>query len=105
MGVRQESKRDVAEKMHERYLKASRKEKGRLLEEFVELTGYHPKHAQVLLRHGPPRPDEDEAAAGRPVAYGPPVVVALMVDHRPPCRGGDELDLRQAAGGGTADNG
>lgn len=55
MGVRRDSKRDVAEKMHERYLKASRKEKGRVLEEFVELTGYHRKHAQVLLRHGPPR--------------------------------------------------
>ncbi len=39
MGVRRESKRDVAKKMYERYLKASRAEKGELLEEFVELTG------------------------------------------------------------------
>ena len=77
--MRQESKRDVTEKMHERYLKASRKEKGRLVEEFVELTGYHPKHAQVLLRHGPPRRGLGLVRAGRLVTYGPRVVVALKV--------------------------
>ncbi len=79
MGVRQQSRQDVAEKMHERYLKATRKEKGRLLEEFVELTGYHPKHAQVLLRHGPLRGGLGLVGAGRPVTYGPQVVMALKV--------------------------
>ncbi len=79
MGVRQQSKWDIAEKMHERYLKATRKEKGRLLEEFVELTGYHPKHAQVLLRHGLPRRGLGLVRAGRPVMYRPQVVMALEV--------------------------
>ncbi len=77
--MRQESKRDVAEEMHERYLKASRKEKGQLLEGFVELTGYHPKHAQVLLRHGAPRRGLGLVRAERLVTYGPRVVVALKV--------------------------
>lgn len=53
--MRKASKRDVAEKMRERYVKVSRPEKGRLIDELVELTGYHRGHAQRLLRGGPPR--------------------------------------------------
>src|SRR5215510_3236898 len=37
----------------ERYQRASKKEKGKILNEFVESTGYHRKHASSLLsRHG-----------------------------------------------------
>ncbi len=54
MSVRRESKRDIAERMHERYLKAkTRAQKAELLDEMVELTGYHRGHAQRLLRGGP----------------------------------------------------
>ena len=53
MGARQRSKRDVAERMRERYLEASRAEKGKLLEEFVELTGYRRTYARTLFKHGP----------------------------------------------------
>lgn len=54
MGVRAESKRDVAARMHERYLKAeTRAEKGRLIGELVEITGYDRTYAQALLEHGP----------------------------------------------------
>ena len=37
----------------ERYRNASRSEKGRVLDEFVKLTGYHRKHAVRLPNSGP----------------------------------------------------
>jgi len=78
--VRQQSKRDVAQRMRERYLRAKGKaDKTRLLDEFVELTGYDRVYARVLLRHGPPVRTGSIRRAGRPCAYGPQVVVALRV--------------------------
>ena len=53
-----------------RYREARRVEKGRILTEFAEITGYHRKHAERLLRSGSrsdrsrPRPERrlyDEA--------------------------------------------
>jgi hypothetical protein len=79
MGVRQESKHELAEGWHERYLKAGRKERGRLLDEFVALTGYHRKYATGLLKHGPPAPCPRSARRGRPVKYGPSVLAALEI--------------------------
>lgn len=37
-------------KLRERYRKATKKQRGRILDEFVETTGYHRKHAVALLR-------------------------------------------------------
>ncbi len=79
MGVRQESKHELAEGWHGRYLKADRKERGRLLDEFVALTGYHRKYANSLLKHGPPRQGARLGRRGRPVVYGPAVLAALEV--------------------------
>src|SRR5512138_2698260 len=79
MGVRQESKHELAEGWHERYLKAGRKERGRLLDEFVALTGYHRKYATGLLRHGPPVRTGRLRKRGRPVTYGPAVLSALEI--------------------------
>jgi hypothetical protein len=49
----------------ERYSKGRRAEKGRILDEFVAVTGFHRKHAMRVLRGGPaPRPERrlyDEA--------------------------------------------
>ena len=58
--------------MRARYLKANRKGKGRVLDEFTEVTGYHRKAAIRLLgRDGGPPPKERR---GRPRRYDPNVV-------------------------------
>jgi len=59
---------DRADALRERYRSASKAEKSRLLDEFVQDTGYHRKHAVRLLRrgfHGPRRRlyDDSDAAA------------------------------------------
>jgi hypothetical protein len=79
MGVRRESKHELAEGWHGRYLKADRRERGRLLDEFVALTGYHRKYANSLLKHGPPKAGALARRRGRPVVYDPSVLSALEV--------------------------
>jgi hypothetical protein len=79
MKVRKESKHELAQSLHPRYVRASRKLKGFLLDEFVSVTGYHRKYAQILLRHGPPRAGRSVRRPGRPVTYGPAVLAALQV--------------------------
>jgi hypothetical protein len=37
-----------------RYARASRTERGRILDEFVAVTGYHRKHAMRVVRSGQP---------------------------------------------------
>jgi hypothetical protein len=81
MGVLAISKREVAQEIQPRYLKASRMEKSHLLDEFVQLTGYHRKYAMTLLRQGPPAARARPSAKprqGRPLQYGVRVVAALM---------------------------
>ncbi len=46
------SKRELADTIRDRYLKASKAEKQQILDEFVSATGYHRKYAIRLLRHG-----------------------------------------------------
>lgn len=77
MGVRQASKHDLAVALQRRYWAAAKREQGRLLDEFVAVTGYHRKHALVLLRRGPP--PARRGHGGRPVVYGADVVAALEV--------------------------
>ena len=43
-------RRAVATKTAQRYQRARKKEKGKILDEFVELTGYHRVHARAVLR-------------------------------------------------------
>lgn len=75
-----ESKIELARALRGRYLRASRAEKGRMVDEFVAVTGYHRKYALMLLRHGPPTPAAGPAhRRGRRVRYGPPVVRAVQV--------------------------
>ena len=52
MGVRRQSKREYMARMQRRYLKATKREKSTLLDEVIEVTGYHRRHAVRVLRHG-----------------------------------------------------
>lgn len=96
MGVQRQSKWEYMARMQGRYLKATKREKGRLLDEAVEVTGYHRRHALRVLRHGrfpgPPRAAHQGrpvvatagrgslvAPRGRPRVYSSVVVGALRV--------------------------
>lgn len=60
-----------------RYRKASKKEKGQVLDEFCRTTGMHRKSATRLLNGGCKR-KRGGGKRGRPVQYGPKVTVALL---------------------------
>ena len=66
------TKRELTEAIGERYRRSGRSDKGRILEEFIQLTGYHRKHAiRVLSRElltprdkpGPQRRYDDDVCA------------------------------------------
>lgn len=61
----------------ERYRRASRGEKARLLDEFTQVTGYHRKAAIRRLAQATPK--AKGVRAGRTKQYGPPVAEALNV--------------------------
>ncbi|HEY7064515.1 MAG TPA: transposase [Chloroflexota bacterium] len=75
MAVRQQSKHELAAALQGRYVKAGRKEKGQILDEFGAATGYHRKWALGLLRQGPP--EARRGRGGRPRVYSAVVVGAL----------------------------
>ena len=58
-----------------RYLVAGKEEKGRVLDEFCQATGYHRKAAVRALRRGPA---VRVVRGGRPRRYGPEVQETLM---------------------------
>ena len=76
--VQQASRHDLARALAPRYVHASRREKGQLLDEFCALTGYTRKHALVLLRH-PPAEQSAATQRGRKPSYGPAEVQLLRV--------------------------
>jgi hypothetical protein len=61
--------------MRERYVVASRREKSRLLDEAVTMTGYHRK---ALIRGWRSERRRQRRRGGRPVRYGPAVIRALV---------------------------
>lgn len=71
----QKSKRELLEAIRPRYLKAGRKGKKLILDEFTAATGYHRKYATRLLKHG--RPRRSGKRHGLPKIYQGEVVRAL----------------------------
>ena len=63
--------------MRPRYQRASRSGRARLLDEAIEVTGYHRKYLIRTLNHPPPK--RRRRPPGRPLVYGLEVVVALTV--------------------------
>ena len=75
----QQSKREVVERLRHRYLQGNRKEKTKILDEFVATTGLHRKAAIRALRHGYQRGREPR---GRPRVYTGTAVAALVTVWR-----------------------
>jgi hypothetical protein len=71
-----QSKRELLDALRPRYYQASRSEKGRLLDEYVLITGYHRKYLIHLLRH-PPSPRKRRKRKGNSL-YTLPVQAALV---------------------------
>jgi hypothetical protein len=76
--VQQASRHDLARGLAPRYVHASRREKGQLLNEFCAVTGYTRKHALVLLNQ-PPVEQRASIHRGRPPSYGPAEVALLRM--------------------------
>ena len=79
MEVRRESKHESAVGWQGRYWKASREEKGKLLDEFVGRTCYHRKYAMTIPRHGPPEDQPCGRGERHPIVHGPAVLAAPEV--------------------------
>jgi len=70
-----ESKHELSAALRSAYRRASKAEKGRILDQFVLVTGYHRKYASSLLKHGPPKRVDRPRVGHTP--YGIIVVQAL----------------------------
>ncbi len=71
----QRSKRELAEELQARYLKSNKKEKTRMLDEFVATTRYSRKYANYLLKNGVSR--KQKKKAGRKKQYQGEVIEVL----------------------------
>lgn len=69
--------REYTEAVRVRYLRASKKEKGKILDEFTEIVGCHPKADMCLLHRT--NQVRVNGKGGCPKQYGAPVVGALRV--------------------------
>lgn len=77
--MNRESIREYALRQWERYVQACRKQKSKILDEVVAVTGYHRKAAVRLLSASQRRRPQSSRRPGRPVVYGPAVAAAARV--------------------------
>jgi integrase-like protein len=73
----QRSKRELFAEIQPRYLKAKKREKQRILDEFTASTGYHRKYAIRVLKHGYRSRSALHKSKGRTRVYRGEVVQAL----------------------------
>lgn len=73
----QRSKRELHAEVQARYLKASKADKRKILDEFTANTGYHRKYAIRILKHGYQRRSAQRKPKGRRAIYRGEVVEAL----------------------------
>lgn len=71
-----QGKQELLKAVRPRYRKANKRQKTRILDEFVAATRYNRKYAIHLLGGSPPRPSPKKR--GRRQIYGPDVVAALV---------------------------
>jgi hypothetical protein len=71
------SRKELVQSLGDRYRRAGRKEKSRILDEFVKVTGYHRKHATRLLNQGYKAPPDGTRKGKR--IYDDAVREALIV--------------------------
>lgn len=69
-------KRELLEAVRPRYLRATKREKTRILDEFVANTGYHRKYALRLLKHAAKK--QRQKKPGKSKVYQGEVVLALI---------------------------
>jgi len=62
--------REYAAAVRERYQRGSKSERGRILDEFCQITGYHRVYARAMLRATPTVPGGVGGGHGRPRRYG-----------------------------------
>ena len=74
----QRSKRELWETIQPRYLKTSKAEKQKILDEFIAVTGFHRKYAIRILRHGYPR-GQYKKKGKRPIYRGEVVEVLEQI--------------------------
>jgi hypothetical protein len=73
----QQSKRELFTEVQARYLRGSKAEKQKILDEFTAVTGYHRKYAIRILKHGYKRRSALRKPTGRVAIYRGEVVKAL----------------------------
>lgn len=76
--ITMDTRDELLESLVKRYQAADRGKKGRILDEFVELTGHHRKHATRVLNSWTPKSESPDAKRGRRV-YDGAVREALVV--------------------------
>ena len=73
----QQNRRELYAEVQARYLKASRAEKQKILDEFTANTGYHRKYAIRILKHGYKHCPSLRKSKGRKAIYRGEVVEML----------------------------